>query len=137
MNRPVPRLEDKHQIAYFEWIRTQHILVGDARIALGSIAYHTPNERKEKHERQRLWRLGVLNGVSDICVPVPHEPYAGLYIELKAHKNKPTPEQDVFLSRMRFLGYDAHWCTGWDKAREITESYLGDLLDRNTKATVQ
>ena len=54
-------------------------------------------------------RQGVKAGVPDICLPVARNGYHGLYIELKAGKNKATKNQEkwqVFLKRPRVLCSD-------------------------------
>lgn len=71
---------------------------------------------------------GVKAGVADIFLPYPTDrnaAYCGLYIELKVGKNKPTTEQNEFITDMLDLGYYACWVTGWEAARDKIVAYLG------------
>lgn len=74
---------------------------------------------------------GMLSGVPDLLLPVPKGGCAGLWIEMKAGKNKPTPEQAAFLDAMRRNGYRAEVCYEWTEARRIITEYLsqGELFD--------
>ena len=45
-----------------------------------------------------LKKEGVKRGVPDICLPVSRGKYHGLYIEMKAGKNKPSKEQKEWIN---------------------------------------
>jgi hypothetical protein len=80
----MPRgLEDKHQIALFDWAR--HI--PDLKNM-----FHIPNGGKRNGlEAIRFKRMGVKPGVSDVFLPVAKNGYHGLWIELKTPiEMKPT-----------------------------------------------
>ena len=68
--------------------------------------------------------MGVKRGVPDICLPVPLGGYAGLYIELKAGKNRPTPEQREWLSALTQFGYFAVVCYGFEEAVATITKYI-------------
>lgn len=64
--------------------------------------------------------------------------YAGLYLELKAEGNSPfrkdgtlkkdqhLQEQMVMLEKLRRRGYRAEFATGFEEAKRLIDSYLGD-----------
>jgi len=109
--------EEAEQIALFDWIRLHP--------NIAPYAFHIPNERKtSKQHGYKLKRMGVKPGVSDIFIAIPSLEYYGLFIELKAGKNKATPVQNQFLDDMREQGYQAVCLTGFEEARMFIESYL-------------
>ncbi len=67
---------------------------------------------------------GVRAGVPDLCCPVARRGYHGLYIELKAGKNKPTPAQEEWLDRLNSSGYLAKVCWGSGQAIELISWYF-------------
>lgn len=87
---------------------------------------HIPNEGKRSWAMNALLkRMGLWPGASDCFMPRSNGRYKGLFLELKAGKNKPTPEQFQFLDAMRAEDYYATWCQGTDAAIEIiTDFYL-------------
>ena len=110
--------EESEQIALFDWIRL-------FRPDLKDFVFHIANERKtSKQYGYKLKRMGVRSGVSDIFLAVPTKKYYGLFLELKAGVNKPTPNQIQFMLDMRKKGYQAIWCVGFDEAKYCIEEYL-------------
>lgn len=71
-----------------------------------------------------LKRMGVKRGVADFFLAIPLNGKAGLWVELKVGKNKPTKEQQAFLDRKAQRGYEAVCVWGTDAAREVIKSYL-------------
>lgn len=89
------------------------------------LMYHIPNGgSRNKIEAAHLKRQGVKSGVPDICLPVARGEWHGLYIELKAGKNKPTGNQKEWILRLREQGYAAEVAVGWLQAKELIEAYL-------------
>ncbi len=113
-------LEHLHQAALFRWaaLNTRKYPELDMLLAIpnGGLR-HIGVARKLKAE-------GVKAGVPDVCLPVPRGTNAGLWIELKAGKNKPTPEQEGWLKRLREHGHRAEVAYGWEAARDIITKYL-------------
>lgn len=72
----------------------------------------------------KLKAEGVKKGVSDYVLPAARGGYFGLFLELKAGKNYPQPEQREFLADMREAGYRAEWARGWEACVEVIEEYL-------------
>lgn len=109
--------ETVEQIKLFDWIRKQpHI---------EPFAIHIANERSCSIAQGKiLKRMGVKAGVSDIFVAIPVGNYHGLWIELKAGKNKATELQQQFLANMTRQGYLSACVVGYEAAREVIETYL-------------
>ncbi len=89
------------------------------------LLYHVPNGgSRNKIEAANLKKQGVKKGVPDLCLPVPRGSYHGLYIELKAKKNKPTQEQENWLAALDAQGYKTAVCWGWETASQVITEYL-------------
>ncbi len=74
---------------------------------------------------------GVRDGAPDIFLPVMRRgvdgrTWGGLFVELKRadHSNGPTPEQRVWIERLRSYGYRALVCYGADEAIAAILAYL-------------
>ena len=95
--------------------------------------HHIPNGgKRDKRTAVALKRQGVKAGVPDICLPVARNGYHGLYIELKAGKNKATKSQEKWQKFLNSQGYYAVICYGWHEAAKVIEEYL--LKADNDKA---
>ena len=88
--------------------------------------------KRDKRTAVALKRQGVKAGVPDICLPVARNGYHGLYIELKAGKNKATKNQEKWQVFLNDQGYYAVICYGWHEAAKVIEEYL--LKADNDKA---
>jgi hypothetical protein len=87
--------------------------------------HHIPNGgKRDAKTAVALKRQGVKAGVPDICLPAPRGEYHGLYIELKAGKNKTTEKQSHWLEYLHDHGYYTAICYGWELAAELIERYL-------------
>lgn len=83
--------------------------------------WHTANENKlisllpAKRQfflRKKMAVLGLTPGVPDLILTWPGKNI--LFIELKAGKNKPTPDQTKFLRRIESLGFAMGWCNSFE-----------------------
>lgn len=91
--------------------------------------HHFANERRcTPQEGAMLKRMGVKRGVADFFLALPRNGKAGLWIELKAGKNKPSKEQQAFLDRKAKRGYEAVCVWGTEGAREVIKAYLKDYM---------
>ena len=81
---------------------------------------------------------GVRKGVPDVFLPVPMtyvsegqvtDMKAGLWIEMKAGKNKPSDEQNWWIENLQEMGYRVEVCYSSGDAIEI----INDYLDLNSK----
>lgn len=87
--------------------------------------HHFANERRCSVQQGRLLkRMGVKKGVADFFLALPQNGKAGLWIELKVGKNKPSKEQEEFLARKTARGYVAICVWGFESAKEFISTYL-------------
>lgn len=124
------RLDDEsgHQEALFEWAAYHMDCMPELEYM-----HHIPNGgKRDKRTAVALKRQGVKAGVPDICLPVARNGYHGLYIELKAGKNKATKNQEKWQVFLNDQGYYAVICYGWREAAKVIEEYL--LKADNDKA---
>lgn len=89
------------------------------------LLFHIPNGgKRDVKEAARFKAMGVKAGVPDLCLPVPMNGFAGLYIEMKYGKNKPTDHQKEWIGALKEQGYKVTVCySGVEATREL-ESYL-------------
>ena len=112
--------EQQEQIAIFQWAKLEEQTYPELRLM-----YHIPNGgQRNKATAGRLKAAGVKRGVPDICLPVPRGGYAGLYVELKAGKNRPTPEQAYWLEALARYGYFTAVCYGFEEAVKTITKYI-------------
>lgn len=116
------RLDDEggHQEALFEWAA-----YNAGRFPELAYLHHIPNGgKRDKATAAAMKRQGVKAGVPDLCLPVARNGFHGLYIELKAGKNRPTAKQKEWMEFLRLQGYHAAVCHHWGEAAELVEGYL-------------
>ena len=112
--------EAQEQRALFKWAGLAEQKYPELRLL-----HHIPNGgKREARTAINLKREGVKAGVPDICLPVARGEYHGLYIELKAGKNKTSSKQEEWIKLLIEQGYYVKVCYGWLEAREVIESYL-------------
>lgn len=112
--------EAEEQEALFVWAEYQSAAHPELRLL-----YHIPNEGKRSAAYgAALRRQGMKKGVPDLCLPVARGKYHGLYIEMKAGRNKPTVDQQWWLEALERQGFRAIWCSGWERAKEEISEYL-------------
>lgn len=120
MNGKHRSIEGAEQIKLFRWIDFAAGKHPELRLL-----FHVPNGgSRNKAEAANLKRQGVRPGVPDLCFPVARGKYHGLYIELKAGKNKPTEHQREWIAELRAQQYAVAVCYGWEEAAGILEKYL-------------
>lgn len=76
----------------------------------------------------KLKAEGVRPGVPDLALPVRREPYVGLAIEMKAMDGRTSDAQDEWLDLLRWQGWRAEVCHGWQSAWLVLQDYLGVAL---------
>jgi hypothetical protein len=87
--------------------------------------WHTPNEgRRTPFERYRADLLGIKRGVSDILIMEARNGSNGLIIELKAGRNKCTPEQLDFLEKMKQRNYSTAVVYKFEDFQQIVNDYM-------------
>lgn len=115
------QLEHEHQKALFSWARLQERATPELRWL-----FSIPNGgHRNKATAAKLKREGVKSGVSDTMLPVARGGYHGLFIEMKAGKNKPTQNQLDFIDFVVSQKYLAIVCYDWTAARDSILAYLG------------
>lgn len=131
--QPATGREDEHQTALTQWarmMRTQYPAL--------QLYHHIPNGGlRDKRTAARLIGQGVHSGVPDVFIPVARGGYHGIYVELKTGDNRPTPNQNEFMSGAMAEGYYCAVCYGWPCAAAVIEDYLrmpaADRRDERTR----
>ncbi|MBD5498033.1 MAG: VRR-NUC domain-containing protein [Lachnospiraceae bacterium] len=114
------RGEDTEQMGVIDWANWNA-----GRFPELQLLFHVPNGGKRNvAEAARLKAMGVKAGVPDLCLPVPMNGFAGLYIEMKYGKNRTTKEQEKWIEALRQQGYKVVVCYGGVAATKELESYL-------------
>jgi VRR-NUC domain-containing protein len=117
--------EAQEQMALIQWAHT-HPICRDYLIAIPNGGSRHPREAAN------LKRQGVRAGVSDLFLAYPvigpwPQINAGLWIELKRRsKARVTDEQVTWIDRMNAIGYFAIVAFGWEEAKRMILSYLGE-----------
>ena len=112
--------EAREQEAVIQWAECQSGRYPELRLL-----FHIPNGgSRNKIEAANLKRQGVKAGVPDLFLPVARGVYHGLFIEMKAGKNRPTKRQKEWIDALQKQGYAAFVCWGADEAIAVLKSYL-------------
>lgn len=115
--------EFQMQAALFTWARNPAVLAKHPDLALLSGSLN--GVKLTAAQAGKAKAAGMLKGEHDITLPVPRGPFVGLSIELKAGKNKPTPEQIAYGEALIKQGWKVLYC--WDDWLEVKgeiERYL-------------
>lgn len=89
--------------------------------------FHIPNGgSRNKIEAANLKKQGVRAGVPDLCIPVSRKGYHGLFIEMKAGRNKATETQKQWIELLNKNGYLATVCNGAGEAINTIENYFSN-----------
>ena len=89
------RGEDTEQMGVIDWANWN-----TGRYPELKLLFHIPNGgKRDAREAARFKAMGEKAGVPDLCLPVPMNGFAGLYIEMKYGKNKPTDHQKEWIAR--------------------------------------
>lgn len=118
------RMDDEsgNQEALFQWAELNAVHMPELEFM-----HHVPNGgKRDRMTAISLKRQGVKAGVPDIALPAPRADYHGLYIELKAGKNKATENQRRWLKYLADHNYYAAVCYGWRAAADLITTYLED-----------
>ena len=122
MNPAIKTSESEEQISLFRWAQIASAVKPELKLL-----FHIPNEGKRtRYSGGKLLAEGLKPGVPDICLPVPNKMYHGLFIEMKAGRNKPTENQEFWLDALSAQGYCTVVAYGWVEAKTIIENYLKD-----------
>jgi len=113
-------VEHNEQAALFRWaemMKRKHPEL--------ELMYAVPNAAR-RSPRQGAWMKaeGMKAGVPDVHLPVANGSYIGLWIEMKAGKNKPTPEQRKRMADLEHVGHLCVVCYCWLDAAAVIEKCL-------------
>ena len=112
--------EHESQVALFNWAK-----FNEATYPELELLYANPlGGKRPKRTAARMKAEGAKAGIPDITLPVARAHYHGLYIEMKAGKNKPTVAQNWWLNRLVWEGYFVQVCYSWETARDVLVAYL-------------
>ena len=114
------RGEDTEQIGVIEWANWNRNRFPELRLL-----FHIPNGGKRSKTEAAIFKaMGVKAGVPDLCLPVARGGFAGLYIEMKYGKNKPTDNQKQWIADLKSEGYKVEVCYSGEEATRTLEAYL-------------
>ena len=119
-NIPSPT-ESQEQQALFRWAAYQRVKYPEL-----DLLYHIPNEGKRSISAGgRMKAEGLKSGVPDICLPVAHGGFHGMYVELKrVNGGQTSANQKSWLAALIDRGYYAIICHGWESAAHEIVRYL-------------
>lgn len=89
----------------------------------GYFCFSVPNGAKLSQTQARIAKAeGVMKGVSDLIVLLPHEP---IFVEFKNPngKGRQSPEQKAFEQAVKDLGYRYFVWDSWEKVEQFINSY--------------
>lgn len=122
-----PGPEELLHRACFEWIDL-HV----ATYPILSWAIHVPNGGKRpKGEAGKMKAMGVKPGVPDILLPMPHNGYAGMAIELKSPTGPVSADQRDWLEEFEARNYCTAVCRELDSFIAVARRFLGVPQIRN------
>ena len=112
--------EHLEQVTLFRWAEYQ-----SKRLPELALMFAIPNGGlRSKATAGKLKAEGVKAGVPDICLPVARGEFHGLWIEMKAGRNKPTQPQVQWHMRLSQQDHRVAVCYSWEAARDVIEEYL-------------
>lgn len=114
-------LEHDEQVLLFNWAA-----LNEERIPELKNLFAIPNGGlRNKVVAVRMKAEGIKAGVPDICLAFPSGGFFGLFIEMKAGKNKTTPTQNEWIIRLQQANYCVVVCYGFEEAKREILDYLG------------
>lgn len=119
--------EDDLQASCIEWFDLRYR-------PFAQLLFAIPNGGcRNVREARRLKAMGVRAGVLDLFLSVPRGGFHGMYLELKAGKNRMSPEQRKFKEAVLERDYSVHEIRTIEQFVEITNWYLGEPDVKKTK----
>lgn len=125
VNKLAITTENQEQRALVKWL-SLHPLLSEFFCKL--------NNEGKRTEAQgwNLKLMGMRPGVSDLFVPYPSNKFHGLWLEVKRNMNYPPSarktetwiNQEIWIERMKSVGYHGDFCYGWENGVKIIEEYL-------------
>jgi hypothetical protein len=87
--------------------------------AIPNGTHKSSHASRAKHKRE-----GLKSGVPDLFLSWPSGKYHGYYIEMKAPKKKPSPNQLIWKDKLERAGYKWEYFDDWEKAKDSILEYL-------------
>ena len=131
-----PSSEDHQQANFFAWIDYW----GEQFPKLKT-CYAEPNgSNKSKMQRYVMSITGLRSGVPDVHLPIFSRiyyeatnisiEYTGLYIEFKSKKGVLSPNQKIWMQRLRDVNHMVEVCKSWQAAANLVIDYLGLPIEK-------
>lgn len=118
------RIEDNLQIQCVKWFYLQYptkmIMSYPAGFAFKGDA------RQRAITGKRMKDMGYLVGTPDLHIPVAKNGFNGLYIEMKAGKNKPSDNQITIMKKLENEGYVCTVCYSLSEFMKVVNTYFND-----------
>lgn len=87
-------------------------------------AYLAGTAAKRAYQWRRLLDTGALPGCPDLLIAKPNKINAGLFVEMKFGKNKPSPEQVAVIQKLTDKGYRCNVCYSLDEFMRVVGEYM-------------
>lgn len=127
-------LEHLEQVALIQWWALQHKRFGLPEFALFAI----PNGgHRHPAVAGKLKAEGVRAGILDLMLAVPVPGKHGLFIEMKAGKNRPSPEQSAIGAYLQSERYEVVLCYSFAEAMTAILTYLGVRAEPRPFSSIQ
>jgi len=112
--------EHDEQVNLFAWARYMETKIPELKSM-----FHIPNGgHRHKAVAAKMKAEGVKAGVPDILLACPRDGFHGLFIEMKAGKNRTTKNQNEWIQRLLGAGYLAVVCYSFEEAKKEIMDYL-------------
>lgn len=92
------------------------------------LPYIGKGKRRFSPQARVLKQEGLLPGIPDLCLPIGKNGKNALYIEMKFGKNKPSPEQEDIIAKLRLYNNQVDICYSGEEAVNVIKKYL-DIYD--------
>lgn len=112
--------EHQEQVYLFNWAA-----IMEGRYPELALLFAIPNGgQRHVLVAMKMKAEGVKSGVPDLFLPVARGNYHGLFIEMKAGKNKTSEKQNEWIEKLTKQGYMVEVCYGSEEAQDLLISYL-------------
>lgn len=113
-------VESRLQAACVRWFRYEYQSIKNLLFAIPNGGF------RRIREARALASEGVTPGIPDLMLAVPINPYHGLFIEMKAGKNKTTSHQKERIKELQDMGYCCEVVNSFDLFSKKIKKYLQD-----------
>lgn len=123
-----PHLETIEQQCFFSWVGSTAKLFPEGSHERETLhwIHSIPNgAHLSKSQAHKLVAEGLTSGILDISCDEPRGEWHGLRIEMKRRGEKPTPNQERYISYLHRIGIKWSVCFNWQAAARLLIEYLG------------